>query len=90
VCGEVTGTSTTDFIPPGKIQTPSGLTLANNKLYVGDYATGHLHIYDLTGREIEDRDTGLGASALGGIAIGPDSHVYFLDMKGSRLLSWPR
>ncbi len=87
---EVDGAKLTELVPDGKLQTPSGLTLAGGKLYVGDYATGHLHIFDLGGQELEDRDTGLGGYALGGIAVSQDGHVYFLDMKGSRVLSWPR
>jgi len=31
---------------------PSGLALGNGRLYVGDYASGRIHVFDLSGKEL--------------------------------------
>lgn len=47
---ELWGCSTQDdFVK--SVQLPSGLALGNNRLYVGDYASGIIHVFDLSGKE---------------------------------------
>lgn len=65
---------------------PAGLLLARGRLVVGDYATGVLTVLRLDGTVESRFDTGLGANALTGLALGPDGGLYFLDARGNRLL----
>jgi hypothetical protein len=48
---ELWGCSTQDNFIENLVM-PSGLILGNGYLYVGDYATGNIHIFDLSGKEI--------------------------------------
>lgn len=74
--------------PPeeGLLTTPSGLVLHGDDLYVADYATGKIHALDHSGTLIRSLDTGLGPEVLGGMTIGPDDRIYFVDMKAPRIL----
>ena len=70
----------------GLVATPSGLDLHGDELYVADYGTGMIHAVTSTGTVIRSLDTGLGAGSLGGLTIGPDDRIYFVDMKLGRIL----
>ena len=48
-------------------------------LYVAEYGTGVIHVYDLQGAEIQSLDTGKGEGALYGIEIGPDGALWVVD-----------
>lgn len=48
---------------------PSGLALFQDQLFVAEHATGLIHVYDLTGDEVDVIDTELGAGALQGLEI---------------------
>jgi len=48
---ELWGCSTQDNFVQNLVM-PSGLALGNGKLYVGDYATGNVHVFDLSGKEL--------------------------------------
>jgi hypothetical protein len=74
-----------DVVPSGKLVQPSGLTIENDLLYVGDRETGMLHAFDKSGQERNWLDTGLGAGHVGSLAIGPDGKLYFLDTPGNQL-----
>lgn len=76
----VTGAALEDVVPPGTLQLPSGLALADGVLYVVDNATSRIHAFDTAGRSIRTLDTGLPGGSLAGIAIGPDGKAYFTDM----------
>ncbi len=76
----------TEVIPKGVLTTPSGLELRNDILYVSDHGTGRIVAFDLEGKELNSLDTGLGPGALAGMAFGPDNKLYFVDMKGDRLM----
>lgn len=71
-----------DVVPPGTLTQPSGLALFNGALYIGDHATGKIHAFDLEGKMLRTLDSGLGAGALGGVEVGPDGRLWFVDMKG--------
>jgi hypothetical protein len=80
---------TVDVLTPpeeGLLTTPSGLALHGDDLYVADYGTGKIHALAHDGTVIRSLDTGLGEGALGGMTIGPDNRIYFVDMKAPRIL----
>lgn len=84
---EVTGATLTEIVSPGGyLNTPSGVELHNNTLYVADYATGYIHAFDLAGNRVNWLDTGVGANALQGIKIGPDDKLYFCDSKNNQVV----
>ena len=56
---------------------PSGLAIRGETLFVGDYATGIIHAFNLQGAQIDWLDTGLGPNALMGLE---------LDAAGQRIL----
>jgi hypothetical protein len=76
----------TEVVPPGVLTAPSGLEIHNDLLYVSDNGTGRIVAFDLTGKEVNAFDTGLGQGALAGIAFGPDGRLYLVDMLGNRVL----
>jgi sugar lactone lactonase YvrE len=82
---EMDGATMTDVVPAGTLQAPSGMVLDDGLLYITDNATGRIHAFDLTGKEVRSLDTGLGAGALAGLTFGPDGKVYFVDMNTSRV-----
>ena len=67
------------------LQQPSGLAIHDDRLFVGDHATGLIHAYDIeTGALIESLDTG--ADDLAGIEIAPDGALWFIDAAYSEVL----
>jgi hypothetical protein len=66
----------TDFVPPGVLDTPSGIALAGDLVYVTDNWTGWIVAFDASGTEVGALETGLPPGALGGITIGPDGKAY--------------
>jgi len=77
--GEMDGATATALIPPGQLQTPSGITLADDVLYVTDNATSRIHSFDTTGKALRIFDTGLPGGSLAGIVLGPDGSLYVAD-----------
>jgi len=77
----------TDFISAdsGLVKQPSGLLLKGDLLYVADYEDGRISAFNAQGDLVNHLDTGL-AQAIGGLAFGPDDKLYFVDMKGNRVL----
>lgn len=69
-----------DLVPPGRLEAPSGLSLAGRYLYVTDSATATLVAFDLEGREVARYPTGLPPGVLAGVAIGPDGSAYLGDL----------
>jgi hypothetical protein len=82
--GEMGGATVTELIPPGVLELPSGLALANDRLFVTDNATSRIYVFDTDGKQLESLDTGLPAGSLAGITLGPDQKVYFTDLKSGR------
>jgi len=58
------------------LQVPSGLALYEERLYVGDHATGMIHAFELDGTYLTGLDLGVGADALQGFAIHDDAIWY--------------
>jgi hypothetical protein len=65
---------------------PSGLEIRNELLYVSDNATGRISAFTLAGELVNHVETGLSEGSLAGIAFGPDGKLYFVDMRGGRVL----
>jgi DNA-binding beta-propeller fold protein YncE len=78
--GEMVGATVVELVPPGTLQAPSGLALAGNVLYVTDNATSRIHAFDIDGKPLAALDTQLPTGTLAGIAVGPDSLLYFTDL----------
>jgi sugar lactone lactonase YvrE len=68
------------------LQAPSGLALHDGTLWVGDYATGRIHLFGLDGTPVRVIETGLGANSLTGITLGPGGWIYALDARRHRLV----
>ena len=69
----------------GGLQQPSGLEIVENRLFIGDRATGLIHAYDIdTGEELDTFDTE--TEELAGIAVGPDGTLWFIDAAFSEVL----
>lgn len=83
---EVTGASSTVVVKPGSVKFPSGLTISNDVLYVGDALSGKVSAFDLRGTFLQSFETGLTNGGLAGIRVGPDKKLYIVDRKSARLL----
>lgn len=59
---------------------PGGLALDAERLYVGEWGTGIIHVFDLDGNPLQTLDTGLGEGALYGIEIGPDGALWVAEI----------
>ena len=67
------------------LDTPSGLALHENRIYVTDYATGRIFAFDLTGNVVDYLDTGRTTSLMG-MAIGSDGAIYVVDNAAKEVL----
>lgn len=81
---EVSGGSVTTVV--ANLREPAGLILRNGHLIVGEFATGRIRVFTLSGRHRRTVDTGLGKNALAGLAAGPDGRIYFADARRHRVL----
>jgi hypothetical protein len=79
------GTAYTEFGPARLLSLPSGLALKADRVFVGDNATGSIHVLDPTGSPLERIDTTLPPGALSGIAVGPDDQLYVGDLTATRV-----
>ncbi|MSP90685.1 MAG: hypothetical protein EXR79_02585 [Myxococcales bacterium] len=73
--GDVTGVPSSVVV--GGLAQPSGLALHQGRLFVGLHGTGEVVAYDVGGKERGRLATG--AKGLMGLAIGPDSRLWFVD-----------
>jgi DNA-binding beta-propeller fold protein YncE len=84
---DVPGSELETVVPPsGGLKAPSGLVLHAGRLWVGDYATGRVHVFRLDGTRVRVVNTGLGRDSLTGLARSPDGWLYLLDARRNRLL----
>lgn len=79
------GAALTDVVPPGTLDTPSGLAVHQGVLYVADQATARVHAFTVEGEPLVTLETGLGAGALTGLTVGPDGKLWLLDVATSRV-----
>ena len=80
------GTLSELVAPGGRLDTPSGLAIHDDVLYVGDNTTGLIHAFELDGTWLRSLDTGLPEGHLAGLEVSPDGVMYFVDMLGSEVL----
>lgn len=67
------------------LQMPSGLAIHEDRLFVGDYATGIIHAYDINnGEKLGELDTG--SQELTGIEVGPEGTLWFIDSAFAEVL----
>jgi DNA-binding beta-propeller fold protein YncE len=81
----VNGAVLTDVVPPGVLESPSGLEIHDNLIYVTDVATSRFYAFDMAGQLVRTLDTGLPHGSLSGLVFGPDDKVYFADRLSSRI-----
>lgn len=79
--GAMDGATLRELVRPGLLQTPSGLALADDELFVTDNATSLIYRLDIDGRPLAVLDTGLAAGSLGGVSVGPDHRLYLTDLR---------
>lgn len=66
---------------------PSGIELFENRMLVGDYETGEIIIYDISGTSpTELGRINTGAAGLTGIKIGPDGKIWFVNALTDELM----
>ena len=70
----------------GLIDTPSGLALHAGTLYVADNKVGRIHAFEPGGKHLRFLDSGLESGSIGGMTVGPDNRLYFVDQKKSRVM----
>lgn len=76
---KMNGATITDVVPPGTLEAPSGLELANGVLYVSDAATSRIHAFKADGTPLRSLDTGLPAGSLAGLALSPEGVLFFVE-----------
>ena len=67
------------------LDTPSGLALYQDRIYVTDYATGRIFAFDQEGNVVDYLDTGR-STALMGMTIGTDGAIYVVDNSTKEVL----
>jgi sugar lactone lactonase YvrE len=75
---EYTGVEGADYqVFVDGLDEPAGLALTNDRLFVSEHGTGDIVAYDLDGNELDRLSTP--ASAIMGITLGPDGHLWYAD-----------
>jgi len=64
---------------------PSGLTLVDNTLLVGDNKTGIIHAFDLTGKLIDSYETGAAEGGLMGIYASSSEDIFYVDAQDNKV-----
>lgn len=81
---EVDGTEHSTFASEG-INVPCGIALVENRLFVGNNATGEILCFDKeSGEELGRLNTG--AESLMGITIGPEGKLWYVDHKNDEVV----
>jgi hypothetical protein len=83
--GEMDGATLRELVPPGTLQQPSGLWLAEDTLYVSDNATSQVHAFDTSGNLQKSWDTALLPGSLAGLTLGPDGLLYLANLQTGRV-----
>ncbi len=71
---------TVEQIIGSNLDTPCGLEIFENRLIVGDYATGNIHIYDMDNEFAELVVLPTFEEGLAGIVVGPDGNIWYTNM----------
>ena len=85
-CVSMDGGVLRDFVPPGTIGAPSGVTLHEGVVLVADNQSSRIWAFDRAGQVVLSVDTGLPGGTLAGIEVGPDRRIYAADLLGGRVL----
>lgn len=77
--------ATYETVANEKLDRPSGIAIANGRLFVSDNATGEIIAYSLDDlRELNRIETNAGS--IMGIEIGPDGHIWYVDAERNQVL----
>ncbi len=68
---------TWEVIIDSGLDRPCGIEVFENRLLVGDYATGEIIIYDMDDNFTELGRIATGAAGLTGIKVGPDGNIWY-------------
>ena len=69
-----------------KVQSPSGVEVRGEVIFVSDSATSKFHAFNRSGEELRSLATNLDIGSIGGFTFGPDNKLYFVDILGGRVL----
>ena len=84
---DVVGSTVETVVPPSAgLKAPSGILLHAGTLWVGDHATGRIHVFRLDGTRLNVIKTGLGRDTITGLAVSPDGRLYVLDSRRNRVV----
>jgi DNA-binding beta-propeller fold protein YncE len=84
---EVSGSTVETVVSPSAgLKAPSGLLLHAGTLWVGDHATGRIHVFRLDGTRLRVINTGLGRDSITGLALSPEGRLYILDSRRNRVV----
>ncbi len=73
---QMTGFTVETIVETGLDQ-PCGIEIMDNRLLVGDYATGDIVVYDMDNNFVETGRIPTGEAGLTGIKIGPDGSIWY-------------
>jgi DNA-binding beta-propeller fold protein YncE len=85
-CARMSGARVTEVVPPGVLDTPSGVAFHEGVLFVTDHATARILALLPNGEVLRELDTGLEPNSLAGIAIGPDGKAYVTALESRRVI----
>jgi hypothetical protein len=75
-----------ELVGPEKVQSPSGVEVRGDVIFVSDSATSKFHAFSRSGEELRSLATNLDIGSIGGFTFGPDNKLYFVDILGGRVL----
>jgi sugar lactone lactonase YvrE len=61
------------------LNAPGGLAIGGGWLYIAEFGTGILYVFDMDGKLVQSLDTGKGPGAIYGIELGPDGKLWVAD-----------
>ncbi|MEZ4963359.1 MAG: choice-of-anchor J domain-containing protein [Saprospiraceae bacterium] len=73
------GGVTWELIEQDSIERPCGIEVMENRLLVGDYASGDIHVFDIENGFAHLGKIATGQAGLTGIKVGPDGAIWYVN-----------
>ncbi|MCB0820830.1 MAG: T9SS type A sorting domain-containing protein, partial [Bacteroidetes bacterium] len=78
---------TSEVVVSGGMQKPAGIALISNKLLVSDYATGKIHVFDISALPAQELfQIQTPAEGIMGIVIDPEGRIVYADHDNSEIV----